>query len=309
MYRNENNSNPNYIFNDVGVGIKISKNKDDPKKIFEKNMSLIGNQTTKHMNMTFNRNVQKLTHNDEQLHINQKHFSSVPYPMKQKYNSIIPFNIFQTWHTKLLPPLMMKSVTLIKRMNPKFNYYLFDDNECREFIRKHFNSDVLHAFDSLIPGAYKADLWRYCVLYKKGGIYLDIKYIPCNGFRFINLTEKEHFVLDANQIGIYNALMVCLPENQICLDAINAIVENVKKRYYGTCFLEPTGPRLLWKYFTQEEKDNLDMKHTLIDSESRFIHLNDHIVLKNYNGYIREHDKYKKNLHYSDLWRQRKIYR
>ena len=35
--------------------------------------------------------------------------------------------------------------------------------------------DVLNAYDSLIPGAYKADLFRYLVLYREGGVYLDCK--------------------------------------------------------------------------------------------------------------------------------------
>lgn len=60
------------------------------------------------------------------------------------------------------------------------------------------------------------------------GIYLDIKYQPINGFKFINLAEKEHWVLDCNKIGIYNALMVCKPGNNILLQAIKQIVENVK---------------------------------------------------------------------------------
>ena len=33
---------------------------------------------------------------------------------------------------------------------------------CRDFIQKHFNMETLWAFDKLKPGAYKADLWRYC---------------------------------------------------------------------------------------------------------------------------------------------------
>ena len=276
-----------------------------------KHMAMVGNQYAKNINMnfTFNKKLKQKINNPDDNMAKPTIGSAIPYPIKQSYNSIIPLNIFQTWHTKLLPPLMMQAVAMIKATNPKFNYYLFDDNDCREFIKKNFESNVLHAFDSLIPGAYKADLWRYCILYKKGGIYLDIKYIPYNGFKFINLTEKEHFVLDANKIGIYNALMVCLPGNTILLNSINAIVENVKNRYYGTSFLEPTGPRLLAKYFTQEEKDALDMKHTLFDAENRFIHLNDIIVLKNYSGYIREHDKYKKNLHYAELWKRKQVYR
>ena len=110
------------------------------------------------------------------------------YPIKETYNSIIPLNIFQTWHTKKLPPKMFNSIQVIRRFNPRFRYYLFDDNDCREFIKKNYDSDILNAYDSLIPGAFKADLWRYCILYKMGGIYLDIKYKPYNGFRFINLS-------------------------------------------------------------------------------------------------------------------------
>jgi mannosyltransferase OCH1-like enzyme len=121
-----------------------------------------------------------------------------------------------------------------------------------EFIKENFSEDVLNAYNSLIPGAYKADLWRYCILYKQGGIYIDVRYFPYNGFKFINLTEKEHFVLDLPSCntgisGIYNALMVCLPGNEILLKAINQIVENVSTKYYGNCWLEPTGPLLLEK--------------------------------------------------------------
>ena len=48
----------------------------------------------------------------------------------------------------------------------------------------------------MVPGAYKADLWRYCILYIYGGIYIDIKLEPINGFRFRELLDKEYFVLD-----------------------------------------------------------------------------------------------------------------
>jgi mannosyltransferase OCH1-like enzyme len=95
---------------------------------------------------------------------------------KMKENAVIPLNIYQTWHTKNLPTKMQENVNCLKRQNPEFKYYLYDDYDCREFIKKNFDKDVLNAFDTLIPGAYKADLWRYCILYKNGGIYLDINF-------------------------------------------------------------------------------------------------------------------------------------
>jgi mannosyltransferase OCH1-like enzyme len=233
----------------------------------------------------------------------------IPYPLKPSYNIIIPTNIFQTWHSKFLPPLMMRSVNLIKFLNPRFKYFLFDDNDCRKFIRTHFKPDVLWAYDKLIPGAYKADLWRYCVLFIHGGIYLDIKYTPLNGFKFITLTEKEHLVSDIDNAGIYNALMVCLPKNEVLYKSIRQIVENVKTKFYGNCFLEPTGPKLLSK-FVSTSNDIVDLKHSELNGNPNFrvIYFNDIPILKSYNGHTTERDKYSKKKHYSTLWNEKRIY-
>ena len=63
----------------------------------------------------------------------------------------IPKNIFQTWHTKLLSPSMANAILKIKKYNPEFNHYLFDDDDCRNFIKNNFDSSVLSAYDRLIP--------------------------------------------------------------------------------------------------------------------------------------------------------------
>lgn len=233
----------------------------------------------------------------------------IPYTIKPKYNFVIPANIFQTWHTKNLPELMSNAIKKIQILNPRFTYNLFDDTDCRNFIKENYNKNILSAFDTLKPGAYKADLWRYCVLYKKGGIYLDIKYVPVNGFKFINLLEKEHWVLDADNNGIYNALMVCNKGNNILLQAIRKIVENVNNRYYGSGSLDVTGPGLLSQYFSREEKDNFDMKHFFLNSlNNRFVEYNNYIILRSYNGYITESQNNQKVDHYSHLWNIKDIY-
>lgn len=233
----------------------------------------------------------------------------IPYPLKPIYNIIIPTNIFQTWQSKFLPPLMDRSINLIRFLNPRFKYFLFDDNDCRKFIRDYFKPDVLWAYDNLIPGAYKADLWRYCILFIHGGIYLDIKYTPLNGFKFINLTEKEHLVSDIDNTGIYNALMVCLPKNELLYKAIRQIVENVKTKFYGNNFLEPTGPKLLSKFISTSD-NTVDLKHVELHGNTNFrvIYFNNIPILKSYNGHTMERDKYSKKKHYSILWNERRVY-
>jgi len=225
---------------------------------------------------------------------------------EDKENICIPKNIFQTWHTKKLSPLMYKATQQIINANPEFNYSLYDDTDCREFIQKHFDRDVLFAYDSLIPGAYKADLWRYCILYKYGGVYLDIKYIPVNDFSFISLIQGEHLVIDIDEKSIYNALMICFPGNNMLFIAINKIVENVKNKFYGKCPLEPTGPKLLSRFISSICK-TVDLKHVVVNKEKLILY-SEINILKCYDAYLEDRDKYSKKKHYSILWKLKQIY-
>ena len=230
---------------------------------------------------------------------------------KETYNSIIPLTIYQTWHTKLLPPKMFENILKLKQNHPRFKYYLYDDNDCREFIKNNFDTEILQAFDKLIPGAYKADLWRYCILYKNGGIYLDIKFKCMNNFRLIALTEEEQFVNDIGNVGIYNALIAVMPKNDILLKCINKIVENVKNNYYGEGCLYPTGPMLMKQFFDDSLRNNIKLNlETLKTSKDTYhsIIYNNIYVLINYYEYRDEQIKYQKKEHYGILWDARKIY-
>jgi mannosyltransferase OCH1-like enzyme len=227
----------------------------------------------------------------------------------------VPLNIFQTWHTKTLPIGMAKSALLIKKLNPRFNYYLYDDNDCYEFIKNNYDESVLNAYNRIIPGAYKADLWRYCILYKKGGLYLDIKYVPINNFRFINLMDSEHLVYDIDNSGIYNALMICKPGSELLLKAINKIVENVNNRFYGDNYLEPTGPTMLKKLIENHNLSvNVDLNHSTFSNNNthhKFIIISKSklAILRMYNGYFTERDGNSKAPHYIILWKNKQIYK
>ena len=252
--------------------------------------------------------------------------------IKMNQGTLIPLNIYQTWYTLDLLPDMKECVDLIKTTNPEFKYYLYDDKMCRQFINEHFTIDVVNAYDSLIPGAYKADLWRYCILYKYGGIYLDIKYKPMNNFKFITLTDKEYFVLDRpdgiilkNSWGLYNALMICLPSNPVLLRCIETIVYNVKNKIYGCNSLHPTGPALLGEiYFDSIEKiNNIELIHNSVYTikinsngislprikyitKMNIIYRNT-IILQNYSNYRKDQSKNNKRS-YGYLWEKKQIY-
>jgi mannosyltransferase OCH1-like enzyme len=234
-----------------------------------------------------------------------------PFALKESYNSIIPLHLYTCWHTKELPPLMKENYDKLVETNPKITFHLYDEDDCREFISQNFDKDVLNAYNSLLPCSYKSDLWRFCILYINGGIYMDIKYRCVNGFKFISLTEKEHFVKDRPEDCVYTALISCLPKNEIMLNCINKIVENVKNKYYGKNWLYPTGPGLLGSFFTKANRNDLELYFTDSKFDNKtieYIVFNATIILKYYEGYRKEQAKYQKNKYYPDLWIENRIY-
>jgi mannosyltransferase OCH1-like enzyme len=229
--------------------------------------------------------------------------------IKKNSNTEIPLNIFMTYKTKNLTSEMQKSIDIVKEAAPEFNIYIYDNEDCRNFLKKYFIKDVLESFDNLIPGAYKADLWRYCILYYYGGIYQDIKYKPYKDFKYIELTDKEYFVKDrwVGNSGIYNALLVCKPRNIILYKCIKQIIQNVKSKYYGKSSLEPTGPLLMKQFFTTDQFNSLSLyfKRGFINDYEHIIKDNE-IILESFNKYRKQQDLFK---HYSYLYLIKSIYK
>lgn len=216
-------------------------------------------------------------------------------------NRIIPLNIFQTWHTLNLPQDMNTNMLLLKQQNPEFTHYLYNDDMCRDFISNNFNGDVLYAYDTLKPGAYKSDLWRYCILYKYGGIYLDIKYKCCNNFKFIYLIDKEYFCRDWCN-GVYQGFMCCLPNNQILYECIKEIIINTKTKSFTINCLSVSGPHL-YSLTSAFNNIKLELKYT-----TEIISKNNIQILFFYKTYRNEQKQNQLLPHYKIMWANRDIY-
>lgn len=89
----------------------------------------------------------------------------------------IPKVVYQTFSTNKLPKRINDIIASNKRNNGKYQFKFYDGIQRKEFIKNNFDDRIYQAYDSINDcyGAVQADLWRYCILYKYGGIYLDIK--------------------------------------------------------------------------------------------------------------------------------------
>jgi mannosyltransferase OCH1-like enzyme len=87
----------------------------------------------------------------------------------------IPNIVYQTWKEPRLEAPHARVLKQFRRRNPDFSFEFFDDVRAVEYMETAYaGQPILEVFRYVTIPAARADLWRYCVLYKEGGMYCDI---------------------------------------------------------------------------------------------------------------------------------------
>jgi mannosyltransferase OCH1-like enzyme len=250
---------------------------------------------------------------------------NVPFHIPRKNNSgpktvsDVPLVIYESWSSNTVPEKMKDNIYTLLESNPEFDYYLYSDEASYDFIKKHFDNDVAEAFKTLKPGAYKSDLWRYCVLYINGGVYMDIKYTTV--VPLIDIIKKTPTVYvndrDIDLIGVhgcfYNGFMISPPNNIVLKECIDEIVENCKKKLYRINPLDVTGPCLLGRMIEKHDKTLRSTNKYRYDEpnflfRTGYIMYDDKPMLKTYPEYRIEQEMKQTVEHYGTLWLKSDIY-
>ena len=161
--------------------------------------------------------------------------------------------------------------SLLLRNNPDWRYQCFGDEDCKNFMKEAYAGDVYKAFQKINPhyGAAKADLFRYCLMYKYGGIYLDYKSSARTPLTKL-LKKDDSYILsqwdngqgEAHEgWGLHNKvksieggeyqqwIIICTPKHPFLRDVIDNVVANIQQYPNRTQYhsgrmgvLEITGP-------------------------------------------------------------------
>ena len=184
-----------------------------------------------------------------------EHRISKFYPKKDACNTVsqkIPLKIHQTYFTTSLNTNMYQACMTIHNMNPEYDYYFYDDNDCKNYIQKYFPKEYMKAYNMVIPGAYKADLFRYLVLFREGGVYMDCKSSTIKPLReFIDPNATFASFRDRPIGAILNSFMACTPEHPVLRIAIDMTIQNILNKRYGENSLDITGPQVLGRAFNK----------------------------------------------------------
>ena len=223
--------------------------------------------------------------------------------------NMIPKVILQTWATAALPPHLVTAVQTLRDANPGFQYRFFDDTACRTLIVSHFSERVLCAWDLLLPGAYRADLFRLCALQVYGGVYVDIKLTgPIRLDEY--LTEGACFVDDGTFTkngttlhSVYNGVMMVERADPRLQTTIDRICDNISRRSYETGPLDVTGPQVLGAVL---QLQTFRLQHRFLNGRSEILDTTTNkAVLFVCDGYRQNQAK---ATYYKNMYRERRIY-
>lgn len=151
---------------------------------------------------------------------------------------LIPRVIHQTWNEDIDP---MKYPHLLRLQNSwkgsGWKYEFYTDERARSYIEANYPPQFLDAYDSLLPGAFKADLFRYLVLLKDGGIYADVDVLlQANLETFITPSMSFFAPRDAvaeyaqGQYCLWNGMIGAAPGHPYLVKAVERLVNLILDR-------------------------------------------------------------------------------
>lgn len=89
-------------------------------------------------------------------------------------NANIPLVVYQAWQDDKVGRTHKLAIEEMHDRNPEFDFVLATNEFQFDFMNTNFaGDDILRVFNGSQNGVMSADIFRYCILHKFGGIYLD----------------------------------------------------------------------------------------------------------------------------------------
>ncbi|MCC5902026.1 MAG: glycosyl transferase [Halomonas sp.] len=173
----------------------------------------------------------------------KKRFKLPPYAaplLNTKKLSKVPRVIWQTNFTDKVTLPVYLNYLFNRLMSPSYEYRFMITEARSEFIKNEF-PDVFPYYDRLKIGAAQADLWRLLILYKFGGVYLDIDAHQVWPLASIVGQNREELYVMTRRGEISNYFIASKPDNENIKLLIDKVVENISLNSSDNIF-HLTGP-------------------------------------------------------------------
>lgn len=180
----------------------------------------------------------------------------------------IPKQIFQTFKTDKLPWITRWHIKKMLRKNPEYEYHFYDDKRILRFLEDEYPREYLDAYKKLTIGAAKADFFRYAILYKKGGIYLDIDSGIKSPFRdFILDTDEAVITYEGNPNFYVQWGLIFDKDHPFLKRTLELMLDNINTRRYPHDVHATTGPTVYTKAVNQCIEEAPSIPHRFMERD------------------------------------------
>ena len=156
----------------------------------------------------------------------------------------IPKILYQTYKNYDRIPFVIRLAMRLQRAHCRgWNYEFYDDERIADFLKSEFGSEVFAAYDKLAIGASKADFFRYAMLYKRGGVYLDIdSEIRADLDGLVGPDDVAIIAHEGNPWYYVQWALVYAPGHPFLAKTLDKIIGNIESDRFPTDVHSMTGP-------------------------------------------------------------------
>ncbi len=154
---------------------------------------------------------------------------------------------------------------MFRYKNPDYKYEFYSDERIEDFLLTEYGTEVFDAYRKIQIGAAKADFFRYAILYKKGGVYLDIdSSINKKLDDFIKLEDRAVLSMEKNP-GIYvQWALIYEAAHPFMEKTMQLMLQNISTNKYPHNVHQMTGPAVYTRAVTESLNDNPSVTHRIL---------------------------------------------
>jgi len=131
------------------------------------------------------------------------------------------------------------------KLNPEFEYRIYDNNSILEILKNEFDETTLNAYNSTDNYKIKSDFIKLAFIYRYGGIFLDVKNICL--IKLIDLVRFNNvfYIHNTQNQSVDLSLLASHPNNPGITNAFNQAAIRLIQKYYGDDPDDITGGKVL----------------------------------------------------------------
>lgn len=175
--------------------------------------------------------------------------SSSPATLGQSYVVVKNQPYLELYGKPITPIALHWLSTLInylfnRLLSYDYDYRFMTNEDISDYIKSNFPAETFESYSKIQIGAAQADFWRLLVLYKHGGVYMDIDAHLIWPLSSIIKPEQTELYLVIKNGEISNYFIASKNDNINLMKMINIILKNIEEDTIETVYIL-TGPGVL----------------------------------------------------------------